>query len=63
MEKEFLKDVLLFLSMFELANKKMENVLNLVGNKNISSLKDLIDDEDFCDLLSTNEYHNIFCTY
>ena len=59
MEKEFLKDVLLFLSMFELTNKKMENVLNLVRNKNISSLKDLIDDEDFCDLLSTNEYHNI----
>ena len=59
MEKEFLKDVVLFLSISELSNKKIENAMNLVVEKNISSFKDLIDDENFYCLLSTNEYKNI----
>ena len=53
------KKFLIFLSKYELTNKKLESIINIVEDKNIESIDNLIEDADIVNLLSSNEYHEM----
>lgn len=53
------KKILIFLSKFELSNKKLETIMQIVEDKNIKNIEELSNDGDIMDSLSSIEYHEI----
>lgn len=54
-----LEKFLTFLSMFEISNKKIESILNVVEQENLENVSQLADNGFVMDILSTKEYHEI----
>ncbi len=53
------KEILVFLSLAEIPNKKMERIMEIVEEKEISNFMALINDKDVENILSTNEYASL----
>ena len=53
------RNILIFLSFVEIANKKLAKIMDIVEREEIEDIKKIVDNKEIGKLLSTNEYTNL----
>ena len=53
------KNILTFLSLVEIPNKKLAKIMDIIEQEKITEIKKIVDNKEIDKLLSTNEYANL----
>ena len=53
------KNILIFLSLVEISNKKLEKIMDIVEREEIKEIREVVDNKEIVNLLSTNEFANL----